>query len=104
EPLSQSLPIEDSNQIKGDIISVGAWIWADFPQKTRTPMIRQGYQEWFNLVEVTKVPTFYSFKVKIPDEEKRIWIAIDPYLNEPTRGDIYYDGIVVTSAPIENLE
>lgn len=103
EPLSQGFPIQISDDIKGETIYVGAWIWADNPQELKTPIIRQGYREWYRGVMVGKNPKFFSFKLKVKDEPERVWIAIDPFSDQPIGGTIYYDGIVVTDQEIGDI-
>ncbi|NJC95332.1 MAG: DUF2142 domain-containing protein [Anaerolineae bacterium] len=102
--VSQIISIPDMRPLRGQRITIGAWMWADRQIKARIPdlemKIHHGgvYREPSKYVTLTTVPTFYSLTFRIPlDAESgilRVWPL--PALDEENpQVSIYLDGIVL---------
>jgi hypothetical protein len=96
-PLFQPIPIDEVNQIKGKLVTLGAWVWADGPLETRSPLINTNTKSYYQNVAVSQDPHFVAFQTEIPGDINKIWVSLfppQPESSNPTR--VYYDGIVLT--------
>jgi len=97
-PLFQPLPKKSINEIKGKVVTLGAWVWADQDIETNSPILHTSFGNNSQTILVTKEPQFIAFQVDIPENANRIWITISPTKsNIAQSAQIYYDGIVLAS-------
>ncbi len=91
--LFQPIPFDKTIPVSGQKITLGFWMWADQDIEARTPALATENGTWYQTVQLTQIPTFYTVEGAI-DEKARLWLSIDPF-----QGDqgfkIYLDGMVL---------
>jgi hypothetical protein len=105
-------PTEPSllSSIRGQTVSLGAWIWADGvegePIMARTPTLEVDGR-WHNApVEITTEPAFYATSIQVPEDAARINLLLVPWIDSPVPPEgVYYDGITlaVGNFPIQEV-
>ena len=82
--------------------TVGAWIWAEFPDEVNAPILGNGQKKVLRRVEVGTEPSFYAYSAESPEGNgERIWVGLDP---EPIlqHNQIFYDGLVLLNSAISS--
>jgi len=100
--LYQTLLSQDLHTISGNQVTIGAWMWADRPTEAYLPrimFINSKGQRWVEakLVNITQQPTFYAYKVRLPIDISRAYIAIKPFKNIDQVGIINISNPVVVA-------
>ena len=112
QQLHQFLPLEVCRVIRGQKVTLGAWIWADKKVEINSPMLvyYDGTYRYSKRITLDTQPVFFKIKTRIPSNSGRIWITLDPIITKPiSPTTIYYNGLVLakgvypsTSKPIFN--
>ncbi|MBE0411695.1 MAG: hypothetical protein IBX69_18365 [Anaerolineales bacterium] len=94
--LVQVLPQSAVKSIRGNTISLGAWIWASEPVTVRTPILSEVHQIYYQEVEVDTEPAFYAITASLGDNLTRVQVILRPTSRSlDSRVSVYYDGIVL---------
>lgn len=95
--LRQPLPRKDTEALRGQKVTLGAWMWATQPVQVRSPMLYDGRQDTSENVEVGTSPTFQAVTAKVSADAEQIEIVLRPLLDRSQAGTItvYYDGVVL---------
>ncbi|MBN1535641.1 MAG: DUF2142 domain-containing protein [Anaerolineales bacterium] len=93
--LYQTLLNADLQKISGAQVTIGAWMWADQPMEAYPPQfmfVNAKGQKWVHTAPVMlrQQPTFYAYKVRLPVNLSRAYIAIKPFGGNEHVGKIYY--------------
>ncbi|NIM08293.1 MAG: hypothetical protein GTO53_03840, partial [Planctomycetales bacterium] len=95
-PLTQPLPTEQVQSLRGQTLTLGVWMWASAPLQARTPTIDVGGQLYFREIPVDTEPRFYALTATLTDEATRAWVSLAPALvAQETNAHVYYDGLVL---------
>lgn len=91
----QMITPEAQEKIKGQTVTLGAYIWADEPTSIPFPKIgrldKTSVPFTGEQINLTTQPAFYTFQAQIPDEEFIGWVTF--YSSGNTNS--YWDGIVL---------
>jgi hypothetical protein len=99
--LSQLIPADVIQALRGHPVTVGAWMWADEPLTTYLPVLTAftaegGANQGMQTVEIGTAPVFYAFYASVPDTTTQLQIHLSSAgLSTAAKGRIYLDGIVV---------
>jgi hypothetical protein len=107
--LSQLVPTETVRELRGQFVTVGAWMWADEPVTTYLPVLTaftavRGANQAMQTVEVGTEPAFYAYYASVPENTTHLQIHLSSAdLGPAVQGKIYLDGIVLVAGeqPIE---
>jgi len=94
-PLFQPIPLENTGSRLGKDVTLGVWMWADRPVTARTPVLATQGNAFFDFVQLTTEPVFYTVKGKLDENAARLWVSVDPKPVEDPTALIYYDGFVL---------
>jgi hypothetical protein len=95
QPLFQVIPPDVLQQLLGQTVTLGAWVWSD--ESVQVSLIELWVDGVRTPQEITvdREPTFSSFQAKIPPDAKNVQIFIMPFIegdSQPT--NIFLDGLV----------
>jgi hypothetical protein len=99
--LNQFVPPEAVNELRGQVVTVGAWMWADSPVTIPLPVLtaiklNQGANQALKSVEIGVEPAFYAFQASIPEDTASLQIGLSSRANESELlGNVYLDGLVL---------
>ena len=94
--LSQPIEASTVNRLRGDPITLGAWVWASEPLEIRSPALWVDGNYLAKQSRITTTPTFLAVSGTIPKNTKLIRIVLDPQVQSIDQSvTIYYDGIVL---------
>jgi hypothetical protein len=92
----QLIPFSDIINLKGKTITIGVWMWASSPIQTRTPIIDDGADRYFETVTLGTTPEFYAYSVAINDQPGPLMVRLQTSRQlEGGQVSVYYDGIVL---------
>lgn len=92
--IAQPISPELVTDLRGETVTIGAWIWSSEPMQSITPVLSDGDSKNFEIVDVDTEPVFHSFAVKIPEEANRLTVSLrKPEATQ--KGNIYYDGLIM---------
>ena len=97
----QVIPVDICRQLRGKTVTLGAWIWASKPIKTRTPIFEDpdNAQSEFILIDVDTKPIYFSTTFSINLAASRAHILLSPHVKQNSINEeinVFYDGIVLT--------
>jgi hypothetical protein len=94
--ISQVLSQAKLAAIRGKIITIGAWVWADNSITIRLPILSDGEKYSTQTVNIGRKPEFYAFHTAIKEDIERVHILLSP-LTAKSQEDvnIYYDGVTL---------
>ncbi|MFV2044183.1 MAG: ArnT family glycosyltransferase [Anaerolineales bacterium] len=89
------LPDEDQN-LRGKLVSLGAWIWSTEDTVIRPPKLRGANLIERGPIEIKTEPSFQVWTFRVPDSGRYLWIKLDPGgVESAGPATIYYDGLVL---------
>ena len=103
-PLFQPLPDKSINEIKGKVVTIGAWMWADQNIETLSPILHTDIGKFSQNVLVNKEPVFTAFHIEIPKNIYRVWVSLSPTKSNISQSaQIYFDGVILVdgSRPLD---
>ena len=99
--VNQLLLQEDVETLRGQTVTLGAWMWADHPVQIRSPMLFDGRRGVWQAVEVDAAPTFHAFTATVAAnaDANQARIILRPLLNreQQVTSTVYYDGLVLVA-------
>ena len=99
----QILPYSQVQHLRGQQVTLGAWIWSDQVTQANTPTIRDDTQAIFQTVTVGPEPSFYLISGRIAENTGRLRIELTPTLEDTTAEVVYYfDGLVLVAGDYSN--
>ncbi len=105
--LSQMVPTEKIRELRGQTVTIGAWMWADEPVVTYLPILtafmsdREANQA-VQSVEIGTQPAFYAYYASVPENTTYLQIHLSSaVLNPAGLGKLYLDEVVLV--PGEHL-
>jgi len=105
--VSQPLLQEDVKSLQGQIVTLGAWMWATQPLRVRSPMLYDGRQATWEAVEVGTTPAFQVITTTVAADAEQIEVILRPLLDRSQDGmiTVYYDGVVLVEGewPLDRL-
>lgn len=106
--LSQLIVKPQGQSLKGQTITVGAWMWADEPLKVSSPVFNTyPALKWMRQeVDIDQNPRFVAFTYPVEGDASRNFISLAPLLAPVTNPvNVYYDGLVVAlgSFPVDQV-
>jgi len=94
--ITQLIPGGNRDPNKKQVITMGAWIWADAPATVQTPILNLGNRKIFKEVEVNEEPRFFTITKSVQARERLVNISIAPTISQIDESvTVYYDGIVL---------
>ncbi len=95
--LWQPLLRTEVEALRGQTVTLGAWIWASEPTKIRSPMLDDGYQAVWKPIEVGSAPVFYAITTTIATQAEGVKVVLRPIIDQASAQTVtvYYDGIVL---------
>lgn len=99
--LSQLIPTEVILDLRGQKVTIGAWMWADQPVVTYLPVLTvftadRGANQAMHSADIGIQPTFYAYHEVIPENATHLQIHLSSADLKPiTQGKIYLDGVVL---------
>jgi hypothetical protein len=96
KPLFQPLLQSDVAALKGNPVTLGAWIWSTERGEVAEITFSDGVKIYSKRFALTTEPTFYSLSAEIGETSFRAWLmlGVESSQNEQD-GRVYYDGIVI---------
>jgi hypothetical protein len=99
--LVQVLPASSVDLLRGERVTLGAWIWASDTRTVRTPILDDGNHRAFQDVTVGPSPTYFSFATMLSEDAGSIRVTLSPADREIDEAfSVYYDGIVLVKGDI----
>lgn len=103
--VNQPLLQEDMEALRGQVVTLGAWMWATRPLPARSPMLYDGRQHTWQAVELGTAPAFQAITVTVSADAKQVEVILRPLLEREQEGvvTVYYDGVVLVEGewPLE---
>jgi hypothetical protein len=96
--LLQLIPTSIREELRGKVVTLGGWVWADRPLHTITPIlwIDRNSSGYYQEINVGDMPTFYTFSVQLEQKEMPYLLNFSPLPSTGATGfTIYYDGWVM---------
>ena len=93
----QPLLTRDVEALRGQEVTIGAWMWATEPVPVRAPALRDGSPHAPHVLDITTTPVFYAHTQLVSDEAHQVEVVLDPSLGAGAREPVtvYYDGLVL---------
>jgi hypothetical protein len=95
--LWQPIPSPDLAALRGQTVTLGAWVWASVPGSVVLPMVGDG-QHWLSQSAVVGTqPGFYRFETVVPAAWTKAYVRLVgvPMGDGPGRVAVYYDGLTL---------
>jgi hypothetical protein len=107
--LNQLVPNQMWESLRGQPLTIGAWMWADMPVQVYLPILTsintdRGANQAVQKVELSSQPRFYAFQASIPDNAASLRVQLNSHaLGDRTSNYIYLDGLVIADGirPLE---
>lgn len=95
--LAQPLLQADVEALRGQTVTLGAWIWASEPVQVRPPMLDDGRQASWEPIEVGAGPVFYAITATVAAEAEDVEIVLRPLVDRTLAQTVtvWYDGVVL---------
>jgi hypothetical protein len=92
----QVLPLFRVQELRGQTVTLGAWMWADKPTVVQSPEIYNGARYVSKPIELGTNPTFLAISTKISENADRIGVALYPLRkNDEHEVSVFYDAIIL---------
>ena len=96
----QLVPINISSNLKGKIVTVGAWVWADKTIQGYGPGLNSLFQfqdQWsgFKPVEIDETPKFVASVIHLPKDQDQLQVWLRATAVQDDQADIFFSGIVM---------
>jgi hypothetical protein len=99
--LVQVLPPSSVDLLRGEQVTLGAWIWASETRTLRTPLLDDGSRRVFQDVTVGPSPTYFLLSARLSEDASRIKVILSPTDGEVDKEfSVYYDGIALVKGDI----
>jgi hypothetical protein len=97
-PIFQPILKDFVAEIRGNTVTLGAWIWASQPGEASTPILGDGYKSYSKKINITTEPKFYAFKAHVEENSIRAYVMLPANItpNEPGV-KIYYDSVILVA-------
>ncbi len=97
----QRLPPGDVEVLRGQKITLGAWIWAERPTRIRAPSLFYRASGADHAtggdIDIGQQPEFVTINSAIPHDVDGIWVGLAPvWQTGEQKLTVYYDGLVLT--------
>jgi hypothetical protein len=93
--LSQLFPENAARQMRGQMVTLGVWMWADQPTNAYLPFLMSYFPPLRQVVKLGTEPAFFAYQLELPADSEHIIIALQPGLKAGQNILFYYDGIVL---------
>lgn len=93
----QLLPTSVSEPLEGQVVTLGAWMWASQPVQVRSPLIhsRVGNLDFSQTWSLSVQPTFYAFTFTMPLGAQGGWVDLAAMTETDVSAQVYIDGVVL---------
>jgi hypothetical protein len=91
----QSIPPEVIQAIRGQVVTLGAWIWADQPAQANLPALSDGRPISPQVVAIGVEPAFYAVSLVVPEDADRLTLVLRAAPEPGAAGVMYDDGVVL---------
>lgn len=82
--------------LRGQAVTLGAWMWASRPLQVQTPALLDENRAWFDTVPISTEPAFFAFTVQVPEQAERLWIELRSPMDDGGGAvQIWMDGLVL---------
>ena len=107
-----SLPISDSGAarvyqplaysqveaLRGQVVTLGAWIWADQPVQARVLIIQDASQQKSEEISIGDSPKFYSVSAAISQDTGYVNVILRSHDDEEAAGgQVYFDDVILVA-------
>lgn len=88
---------ENVEPLRGQVVTLGAWMWATRPVQIRSPMLYEGQLSTWQAMEVGTAPVFHAITATVSADADHVRIILRPLLDREQAGvvTVYYDGMVL---------
>jgi hypothetical protein len=93
---AQLIPKDHSEELSGNLVSLGAWIWASTPSEMRSPTVDDGITSCYEVISVGQMPQFFDLTCEINENASQVIVKL-PVLPqfEANRISVFFDGIIL---------
>jgi hypothetical protein len=93
----QPLVNAEVKALRGQTVTLGAWIWASQPVQIRSPVLYDGLQTTWERLDVGDAPAFYTITATVAAEAEQVHVILRPSPGQTGEEDttVYYDGVVL---------
>lgn len=101
--LTQLILPDTMQAIRGQRVTIGAWMWADTPTTTLLPVLTAFKQDRSTdqtrqTVDLSTTPVFYAYLATVPENTTQLQIHLSSAnLGSAVQGNIYIDGVVLAA-------
>ncbi len=82
--------------LRGQVVTLGAWMWASRPLEMQTPVLSDGTQSWFDTIQIGTQPAFFAFSASVPEDATRLWIELRSPVDDGSGAvQVWVDGVVL---------
>jgi hypothetical protein len=105
--LRQLLPDDDLEALRGQTVTLGAWVWASESAQVHSPAIRDGHHQAQQTLRVDTAPTFHAITATVADNAEWIEVRLQPRPRDVRSDavDVYFDGLVLVEGarPVDEV-
>lgn len=100
-PLNQLVPEDIVSGLRGKVVTVGAWIWADESIDAPMPALTAvknngGIDQAYHMIDIGTEPVFYSYVTSVPEDTRFLQIHLGSKEQVANvQSSLYYDGVVL---------
>ena len=91
--LIQLLSPSQVQELRGETVTFGYWIWANQPLKFHSPLLRDDQHTYSESIDISLIPTFHTFSADIDGNTRHLQIVLEAPANPGVI--IYLDGLVL---------
>ena len=91
----QSIPPEVVQSLRGQVVTLGAWIWATQPAEANLPALSDGQPAVPQIVSIGVEPAFYAVSLVVPEDATWLTLVLRAAPEPGDAGMVYYDGVVL---------
>jgi hypothetical protein len=96
KPLFQPVPRSDVQALRGNVLTLGAWVWSTDPGGIAEITVSDGIEIFRKTIVLTNEPTFYALQAYIGERSTRAWMMLGARDNQDIQGEkVFFDSVVL---------
>lgn len=97
QQFEQPLLADAVEALRGQTVTLGAWVWASRPARISSPSLRDGSQRAWQWIEVDTTPAWQAITATVTADAEWLQVLLQPWLGQaPEQAiDVYYDGLAL---------
>ena len=94
----QPLAYSQVEVLRGQVVTLGAWIWADQPVQARVLVLQDASQQKSEEISIGETPQFYAISATIDQETGFINVILRSHDNEEAAGGrVFFDDVILVA-------